>query len=336
MSPTDNYATFGLSMLADVVAELDDRSLAVPLLARLSPYVELNGMGPPEISSGPIARPVALLEDMLDRVDESEQHFVDAIDRARAMGARPWLAHSLHEYARMLARHAGTDDDEHVDALLDEAATIGRELGMQDLLQRLAGDGDRPATLDGGEQAFRREGEYWTVTYGRRSVRLKDSKGNRYLAALLAAPGRDIAAVDLAVMGTAEGATAGARGSAADGGDVLDSQSRAAYRRRIEELQAEIDEAQSWNDPERAARAEEELDALVEQLAAATGLGGRDRTFGSDAERARQRVKKAISASLGRINSEHPELGDHLARTIRTGFYCRYDPDPRTAAPWRT
>src|SRR6185295_17464136 len=104
----------------------------------------------------------------------------------------------------------------------------------------------------------------------------------------------------------------------------------------IEELQGEIDEAQAWNDVERAARAEEELDALVAQLTAATGLGGRDRSFASDAERARQRVKKAISASLARIESEHAELGRHLSNTIRTGYKCRYQPDPRAAVPWRT
>jgi hypothetical protein len=118
--------------------------------------------------------------------------------------------------------------------------------------------------------------------------------------------------------------------------DLLDAQAREQYRLRIEVLQAEIDEAEVWHDTERASRAQEEFDFLVQELTAATGLGGRDRTFGSSAERARQRVKKAIAASLARIDEQHPALGKHLAATVRTGFTCRYEPDPRGATVWRT
>jgi hypothetical protein len=38
--------------------------------------------------------------------------------------------------------------------------------------------------------AFQRDGDVWTVRYGGRALRLKDGKGPRYLAILLAAPGR--------------------------------------------------------------------------------------------------------------------------------------------------
>lgn len=38
---------------------------------------------------------------------------------------------------------------------------------------------------------------------------------------------------------------------------------------------------------------------------------------------------------LGRIAEHHPELGEHLSRTIRTGTYCAYLPDPRALAGWK-
>ena len=37
---------------------------------------------------------------------------------------------------------------------------------------------------------------------------------------------------------------------------------------------------------------------------------------------------------MTRIADHHVELGEHLERTIRTGTYCAYAPDPRAPAAW--
>jgi hypothetical protein len=37
---------------------------------------------------------------------------------------------------------------------------------------------------------------------------------------------------------------------------------------------------------------------------------------------------------LTRIRREHDELGRHLEATVRTGLFCRYEPDARVAVPW--
>lgn len=44
---------------------------------------------------------------------------------------------------------------------------------------------------------FRREGDYWTVIFDGRTVRVRDLKGMRYLARLLAEPGREFHVLDL-------------------------------------------------------------------------------------------------------------------------------------------
>src|SRR5690606_36281001 len=124
---------------------------------------------------------------------------------------------------------------------------------------------------------------------------------------LLAKPGREILATDLerAGSGTRGHASVGTRGSRdsgelalrpdlGDAGELLDGQAKAAYKARIEDLRAEIDEAESFNDPVRGAAAREELDFITRELARAVVLGGRDRSSGSHAERARLNVTRAI------------------------------------------
>ena len=104
--------------------------------------------------------------------------------------------------------------------------------------------------------------------------------------------------------------------ASADGppGPALDAQAKDAYRRRLEELGEELEEARGWGDPERAARTEAEIDALTEQLAQAFGLGGRDRAGASPAERARVSVTKAIRSAIKTIERHSPALGEHLDR----------------------
>jgi hypothetical protein len=85
----------------------------------------------------------------------------------------------------------------------------------------------------------------------------------------------------------------------------------------------------------RTAKAEEELEFLVHELAGAVGFGGRDRMTGSAAERARVNVTRAIRAALDRVEEHNPTLGRHLATTIRTGVYCSYAPDPRVPTAWQ-
>ena len=47
------------------------------------------------------------------------------------------------------------------------------------------------------DNVFRREGDYWLVVFEGQIVRLRDMRGVRYLARLLANPGREFHVVDL-------------------------------------------------------------------------------------------------------------------------------------------
>jgi non-specific serine/threonine protein kinase len=119
-----------------------------------------------------------------------------------------------------------------------------------------------------------------------------------------------------------------------DAGSVLDATAKAAYKRRVEELREELDEAERFNDTGRAATAREEIDFIAGQLAAAVGLGGRDRKAASSAERARLTVTKRIKDALGKVRESHPSLGEYLAQRIKTGYLCAYLPDPDRPIHW--
>jgi hypothetical protein len=193
---------------------------------------------------------------------------------------------------------------------------------------------------------FRREGEYWTVRYEGSVARLRDAKGLGYLARLLSDPGREFHTVDLAAAGSpaarpgpsGERACVGGelrvRPNLGDAGELLDATAKAAYKARLDELAAEMEEADRCYDAGRAARAGAERDFLVGELARAVGLGGRDRWAASHAERARLNVTRAIRAAMANLARANPALGQHLSVTIRTGRYCSYTPDPRAPITW--
>ena len=188
---------------------------------------------------------------------------------------------------------------------------------------------------------FRREGDYWSVIFDGHTVHVRDLKGMRHLARLLADPGREYHVLDLVAAETASDAQANRsqaanlpRSAFGDAGEILDTRAKDAYRRRLAEIDDDIEQARATGDAERAAQADTERDFLVRELAHAFGLGGRERRAASASERARAGVTRAIRQAITRIGEHHPQLSEHLSRTIRTGTYCAYLPDPRAPAGW--
>ena len=284
------------------------------------------------------------------RVRLAEGDPADA-ERLCAEAARLWSEVGA-PYEAALARAAFADalrasGSEHRAALEHEAART--------VLDRIeaepTGDDAVPVEPDGGadEQpvtdvnVFRREGDYWSVVFEGRSVRVRDLKGIRYLARLLADPGREFHVLDLVaaelgqVAAPEHGRTAGlSHTGPGDAGELLDARAKDAYRRRLAEIEDDIDQARALEDTEREAQADAEREFLIRELSRAIGLGGRDRRAASASERARVSVTRALRHGIARLGEHHPELGEHLDQTIRTGTYCAYVPDPRARAAWKS
>jgi hypothetical protein len=74
----------------------------------------------------------------------------------------------------------------------------------------------------------------------------------------------------------------------------------------------------------------------VDELEAATGLGGRSRHFVDDHERARVAVQKAIKRAVDVIAEADPTLAELLHQTVTTGTGCTYTPHLRSPVTWST
>ena len=170
-------------------------------------------------------------------------------------------------------------------------------------------------------------GGLWLVGPEAAAVPLRPLRGFGYLRELLRRPGQQVAALDLVGAGAGAAVQSGL-------GDLLDARALKAYRQRLRDLEQELTEAEDWSDIGRLDSLRAERDALLDELARATGLGGRARTTGSSQERARVAVKKAISAATGRIATIDGPLGRHLQTRIHTGLNCSYEPDPGDGLDW--
>lgn len=174
--------------------------------------------------------------------------------------------------------------------------------------------------------AFLHRGAVWEIAYAGRTVHAKDSKGLRDLAVLLANPGEEVEALRLA---------SGGEPPAPAGADpVLDRAALESCRRRLAAIDRLVEEAEAHHDAGRRAALGAEREAVLREVRAATGLGARPRRLGDAAERARKAVSGRIRQAIEGLRALHPELGDHLARSITTGLRCGYAPRPPLT--WRT
>lgn len=326
--PRDHNWLGILWVLADLCVALRDSSRAGGLYELLRPFqgrqVVVGFAGG---CAGPVDLALARLATLKADHGAAAEHFEAALELTRLTGARAYEVEVRADYAAMLMVRSDAGDRQKAQELMAAAAAGGSAMGLTRVVERC---GPPPTAA-----VFRREGDVWHLAYAGRETRLKDSKGLGYIRELLANPNTEIAALALAAGGQAPPAIGyhaepGLRAGGLGGiGDLLDAEAKAAYRRRLDALTEELEEAEAFGDPERAARARDEVDLLAAELARATGRGGRGRAIASPAERARVNVTKTIRQSLRRIAEEHEPLGDHLAATIRTGMFCCYLPGPR-------
>jgi hypothetical protein len=311
---------------------------------------------------------IARLCALQGRYGEAIDWFAKARVVLEEQGARPLRAIADFDEAFMFTRRRAAGDEARARPLLDAAIAQFQTIGMTGWLRRAEALVDQlktgrlvqPASNDRirgkaeVDNLFRREGDIWTITYEGHTLRLKDFKGLSYIARLLEQPGEEFPAASLVTgvdsANAAEDSEARAElgamtreqlaernlraGGSEDAGEMIDAQAKAAYRRKLEELREELEEAREFRNPERVAKAEDEIEALSKELSRGIGRGGRHRRAGSTSERARLSVTSAIKVAIERVAQKHSRLAAHLSASIRTGTYCSYRPDPQSNADW--
>jgi hypothetical protein len=310
-----------LDAASEACAQLTERLAAVanPVLSARAAAARARVA----VAAGDAADAIALLEEVVDALGtqapyqqvrlrvELARHRHDLGDRAGAV-LDAQAARAIWSQLDVVLPHV---DRELLDALAPPPSGTNRRRIVPEL-----------AMVD--------HGGWWELVDGDARVRVQPTKGLRHLAELVRNPGVERHVLDL--VDRVEGVAAGGevdRRAIGDAGEVLDAAARDAYRRRIEQLRAECDDAVAVGDLEGAEARQAELDQLVAQLAAAFGLGGRGRRASSTVEKARLNVTRSIRTAIRRITEVVPEGGAILDRAVRTGTYCAYEPAPGDR-PW--
>lgn len=225
----------------------------------------------------------------------------------------------------------------------------GKLSAKQPLAEILADFLDKvlPAAKD--QYELQKEGKTWRAVYRGEPKSLPDSKGMAYLAVLLSAPNKEIHCTQLysglsgpdssSVPGTEPGLLVH-DGIAAEDEDqrqhkrgkrvhvdaVQDDEGVAMYKRRLDKIKEEIEEARELGETEKAASLVQEEHAITQGLARSLGYGGQPRREGPT-KRARQAISKAIKAAMKAIKAAHPALHQHLDPAIQVGEFLRYRAD---------
>ncbi|TWG17177.1 hypothetical protein FHU34_112518 [Micromonospora taraxaci] len=296
---------------------------AEALYDALLPYAgRLVVWGGANTIAGPVDDYLGRLAARLGRSDQARAHFDRAVAQEERLGALPWLAATLaargdRAQAASIAEGLGLPVPAGPPGLSDETAPPK------------AADGSPAADAEPSADVWRlgRDGDDWIIDAGTEHARLRDVRGLHFLRALLAAPGQEIAALDLA---------AGGAGLVAPAPEpVLDTAARAAYRKRLDDLARQMDVADRTGDVELAATFAAERSALLAELRRAAGLGGRTRSHSAEAERARVNATRALRAVLTRLEPVAPIVAAHLRASVHTGSYFRYQPAAGGPARWQ-
>jgi hypothetical protein len=261
---------------------------------------------------GSAHRPLGLAAWTMGDLDRAVRHLELAEMADRALENRPCHAMSLAHLAGAVEAAGHDGSSSRAAQLRAEAIFEAVRCRMTSRAEEWARRDHEPPVVD-----CRRKGPMWVISVGGRTVSVPHNVGMGYLGELIAHPDVAIPAVELA-----SGYSMSHDGLAQP---VLDDIARSQYRRRIEDLRAEIGDAEQYADIERASRARYELDTLLDALARATGLSGRDRGLDNDSERARVSVRKAIVRALATIADADPEVAAELRARVVTGTRCVFN-----------
>ncbi len=306
---------------------LEDEAISAAAYELLLPFAHLPLMaGLGMACLGSVQQALGIASMTTGRYDNAVDHFRSAVEDNTALGHWPATAHARARLAQALIRRDRSGDAEEAvqgwKVAEKEAAGMGMRL-IGDLAEHAVGDGERGD--DRQLPTFAPRGRQWEVRQGTRRAVVEHSLGIAYLAALVANPGYEIPAVDLAA-GPGMATPVAVESAGASTQPVLDQAAKQAYKRRLAELSDDLDEYELMNDTIRAERTRVERDWLIAELTASMGLAGKVRDFANSDERARISVTKAIHRAINKIADANPAIGESLRASVRTGLRCSYLP----------
>jgi hypothetical protein len=274
--------------LAEASVALGDRELCVHLLADIEDIADACGVNGAVVAfAGPFAHSAGILASVLGDQETARSMLHQSIETSRRLGAVVWVRQGEAALRAIEERPAVSTPD----------GTDDSEPGTASLI---------------------RQGRVWTISWHHETGTLPHLKGLADIATLISRRDQEVSALELAGGPAVSGVATDA---------MADRQSLDTYRRRLDDLDAEIDVADRDADLGRTELLHAERQQLLAELRRVTGLGGRIRSNPNDpAERARKAVSGRIRDAIGRLAEITPGLAAHLDRSIHTGLRCSYSP----------
>ena len=133
--PLDGIWLGAVGYLAETASVLGDATHAETLHDLLEPYADRNvAVGWASTCMGSAARHLGLMADLLGRRKQAIAYFETALAMNERMRARPWVAHTQVELARVLSQQAS--GRARAAKLLDAGLAEAQQLGMTRLVER--------------------------------------------------------------------------------------------------------------------------------------------------------------------------------------------------------
>jgi tetratricopeptide (TPR) repeat protein len=308
---------YSLSILGELATRCGDKALANRVYQQLKETEDdcsTTGLMA-ACWCGPIAWSLGIVLLGMGRVEEAIASIKKAQAVATRMQSRPYVARC---HATLAEAYELAGDSQRALEHRERFLAIQRALNLRSSRRAPVATGDANVLPVAENLSVQQDGEIWHICFRGESTQLRDSKGLQMLAALVSRPDADVHVLELS--GSDQTAKNG------DAGPLLDDKARNEYRQRITTLQEDLDEANEMADIGRADEIRGELEFLTQELSRAFGLGGRKRSAGNSAERARVNVRRRLKDAIERISENAPVTGKYLNNTIKTGTYCRYSP----------
>ncbi|MCA1569078.1 MAG: AAA family ATPase [Chloroflexi bacterium] len=134
--PRDGLWLTSMSHLSSVVVFLGDTRRARLLYDLLLPYAGRCAVTLAVHCEGSVSRSLGLLASTTSRVEVAARHFEDALEMNTRIRSPLWVAHTRHDYARMLLARGDSADRVRASGLLDEALETAEELRLKALAGR--------------------------------------------------------------------------------------------------------------------------------------------------------------------------------------------------------
>lgn len=316
----------GIVNITEAAWTIGDAGVAREAYRLLEPFAARPAMPSLAVScSGLVERALGLAALTFADAALAVDHLSRAVTGNIDLGNRPMTVIARADLATALVVRDRPGDRALAIIEFRRAAVAAVEIGMgarAEAWRRRAAElsdvGDRDDVV------LRRDGSRWVVDLDDRQVTVPDLVGVGYLGDLLANPGHEIAALELCGGSAVEGAHH----------ELIDRQALAAYRRRVNEIDALLETAHRAGRGTPVLGLNEEREALRAELSSVLAPSGRSRRFTDSEERARTAVRKAITRAIDVIAAADDGLGSELRATVTTGRSCTYVPDPAHHRRW--